>query len=118
MENLDIIILSTILTTLFVIFIGFSVKELMKAPQTLKASDEAGPRANLTKFMGRLFDTPIKNDEDANNKIMMYKSIQKTISDMESDGVYFPDEVKNELKKKREELWCEYSNLPSVKSYE
>jgi hypothetical protein len=42
----------------------------------------------------------------------------RTISDMEDDGVYFPESIKNELEKKREELYCEYSNLPSVKSYE
>lgn len=118
MENLDIIILSTILTTLFAIFIGFTVKELMKGPQTLKPSDESGPRVELIKFVGRLFDSPVKSNEDANTKILMYKSLQRTIADMESDGVYFPEEVKEELKKKREELWCEYSNLPSVKSYE
>lgn len=118
MENLDIIILSTILTTLFVIFIGFSAKELMKGPQVLKASEESGPRANLTKFMGRLFDSPVLTKEESDKKINVYNSVIKTIADMESDGVYFPDEVKKELYKKREELWCEYSNLPSVKAYE
>jgi hypothetical protein len=42
----------------------------------------------------------------------------RTISDMESDGVYFPENIKEELKKQREELLCEYSGLPSVKAYE
>jgi hypothetical protein len=118
MENLDIIILSTILTTLFIIFIAFSAKELMKGPQVLKASEDSGPRANLTKFMGKLFDSPVVTKEDSDKKLNVYNSVIKTISDMESDGVYFPEDVKKELIKKREELWCEYSNLPSVKSYE
>lgn len=83
-----------------------------------KIGSEKGPRAELIKFMGKLFDSPVNSDEEANQKIMMYKTIQKTIADMESDGVYFPDEVKKELIKKREELKCEYSGLPSVKSYE
>lgn len=48
----------------------------------------------------------------------MYDRVYRSIADMESDGVYFPEEIKRELIKKREELWCEYSNLPSVKSYE
>ncbi len=43
---------------------------------------------------------------------------QIILSDMESDGVYFPDEIKQELINKKEELYCAYSNLPSVKSYE
>jgi len=37
---------------------------------------------------------------------------------MESDGIYFPEKVKDDLQKKREELYCEYSGLPSPKSYE
>jgi len=118
MENLDIIILSTILTTLFIVFIGITAKELVKGPQVLRASEESGPRANLTKFMGRLFDEPVKTKEDSDKKLNVYNSVIKTISDMESDGVYFPEDVKKELVKKREELWCEYSNLPSVKAYE
>jgi hypothetical protein len=37
---------------------------------------------------------------------------------MENDGVYFSEAIKDELKKQREELNCEYSGLPSVKSYD
>jgi hypothetical protein len=118
MENLDIIILSTILTTLFIVFIGFTAKELVKGPKVLKASDESGPRAEFIKFVGRLFDSPVLTKEESEKKINVYNTVYKTISDMETDGVYFPDEVKKELIKKREELWCEYSNLPSVKAYD
>ena len=42
----------------------------------------------------------------------------KTISDMESDGVYFPEEIKDKLQEYREEMHCEYSGLPSPKAYE
>ena len=31
--------------------------------------------------------------------------------------MYFSDEVKQKLEKEREELFCEYSGLPSPKSY-
>lgn len=118
MENLDIIILSSMLAALFIVFILSTVRELMNVKESTVASEESGPRANMIKFVGRLFDTPVLTKEEANKKIEVYKTIYKTISDMESDGVYFPDEVKKELVKKREELWCEYSNLPSVSSYE
>jgi len=37
---------------------------------------------------------------------------------MESDGMYFPKEIKEKLEKEREELFCEYSGLPSVKAYQ
>lgn len=45
------------------------------------------------------------------------KIAYRPISDMESDGVYFSEEIKNELEKKREKLLCHYSDLPSVWSY-
>lgn len=119
MENLEIIILSSIVTTLFAVFIIASYRELSKAENETnsKPSEETGPRANMIKFVGRLFD------EDANRKInprqqaMIYSNVKRTIADMESDGVYFSKEVKDKLKKKREELICNYSDLPSVMSY-
>lgn len=118
MEHLDIVILSTIVTTLFAVFIGLTIKELNNAQKNTLPSQESGPRANLTKFMGKLFDSPSLTREEVDKKMDVYKTVYKTIADMESDGVYFPDDVKKELLKKREELYCEYSNLPSVKSYE
>lgn len=42
----------------------------------------------------------------------------RNIADMDSGGVYFDDNTKEELVKQREELHCEYSGLPSVKAYE
>jgi hypothetical protein len=40
------------------------------------------------------------------------------LADMESNGIYFSDEIKKELEKVREEMYCEYSGLLSVKAYE
>lgn len=119
MENFDIIFLSTIVVTLFVVFLGYTIKEFINASKNPQQTSEKGPRADLVRFMGRLFDSPVRTDEDANNKIAMFKNIQRTISDMESDGVYFSEDVKRELQKiKDNEFTCEYSGLPSVKSYE
>jgi hypothetical protein len=50
-----------------------------------------------------------------NNKNMI-KVIQRTNPDVESYGIYFPEELKEELEKQRKEI-CECSGLPSVKSY-
>jgi len=62
MENLDIIILSSIVTTLFVVFLGVTIKEFSQAskkPQP-RQSDENGPRAKFIKFIGKQFDTDVK----------------------------------------------------------
>jgi membrane carboxypeptidase/penicillin-binding protein len=120
MENVDIIILSSIVCTLFIVFIGLTARELINAPKEPQplASEENGPRTKMIRFIGRLFDSPPLTKQDADKKIEVYDRVYRSIADMESDGVYFPEEIKRELIKKREELWCEYSNLPSVKSYE
>ena len=117
MKNLDIIIMSSIVITLFAIFLAYTIKELIKSLKNPQSKTESGPRADMVRFMGRLFDSPTMSDDDADQKIAIYKAVQRTISDMESDGVYFPEEVKKELVRKREEFLCEYSGLPSVESY-
>jgi hypothetical protein len=109
---MEIVILTSIVVTLFIVF-GITVYRELDKEYTPPVK-ELGPRANMVNFIGRLFDDKqtIKEQET------LLKAMTRTISDMEGDGVYFPDSIKDELEKKREELYCEYSNLPSVKSYE
>jgi hypothetical protein len=116
MENLDIIILTTIVSTLFAVFFILTFKELSrmeKTPYKYDPNEKKYGRDALFVFAQKLFD-----EESTKKMTKIISSVSRTISDMESDGVYFPIEVKEELLKKREELWCEYSNLPSVKAYE
>jgi hypothetical protein len=116
MENLDIVILSSIVATLFVVFFIVVYREFSSVDEnTYKTKKDGGPRVQLVKFMGSLFDEGSIKVED---KKMIYKAMNRTIADMESDGIYFSDDVKDELKRQREELKCEYSGLPSVKAYE
>ena len=115
MENLDIIILTTIISTLFVVFGILMYKELSSVDEnTYKNSKEGGPRVYLFNLMARLFDdeVPVKERQ------VIYKAVKRTMADMESDGMYFPDDVRAKLKEYREEMHCEYSGLPSPKSYE
>ena len=115
MENLDIIILTSILSSLFVVFGILMYKELASVDEnTYKTAKEGGPRVYLMKMMARLFDDEIPTNE----RKVIYKAVKRTMSDMESDGIYFTEEVRERLKQYREELNCEYSGLPSVKSYE
>ena len=117
MQNLDIYILTSIVATLFIVFfVGIyrAVKDV--DAETYKTSGkEGGPRAALFNLMAKLFeDDTIPKKE----KKKMYKAMAQTIADMESDGVRFPNEIKEEMIKQREELHCEYSGLPSPKYYE
>ena len=115
MENLDIIILTSILSSLFVVFGILMYKELSSVDEnTYKTAKEGGPRVYLMKMMARLFDDEIPTSE----RKVIYKAVKRTMSDMESDGIYFPEEVRERLREYREQLNCEYSGLPSVKSYE
>ena len=115
MENLDIIILTTVVSTLFIVFGVLMYQELSSVDEnTYKTSKDGGPRVYLMKMMGRLFDDEIPTKE----RKIIYKAVKRTMADMESDGIYFPEDVKERLRQYREEMNCEYSGLPSVKSYE
>ena len=71
-------------------------------------------RDALFEMMARLFEDEAPKEE----KKVIYKAVKRTISDMESDGIYFSEEAKEELRKQREESYCEYSGLPSPRAYE
>ena len=118
MQNLDIIILTSILSTLFVVFGIAMYRELKNVPEQSNDSYDRSPRANMIRFIGSIFDTEVTSKMTKKEKVAVYKAVKRTISDMESDGIYFPEDVKEKLEKQREELHCEYSGLPSVKAYE
>ncbi len=117
MENLDIIILTSILSTLFIVFGIVVVRELSKPESELQSSKEGGPRADFIRFVGTLFDEEATKKMSKKEKRAMYGAIKRTMADMESDGVYFSPEDKRALEQKRKEMTCEYSGLPSVKAY-
>ena len=116
MENLDIFILTSIVATLFIVFFITMWRELNEvSKRPVDYSKESGLRADMVTFVGSIFDNKAIPKKE---KKMIYKAINRTIADMESDGIYFPEEIKEELKRQREELNCEYSGLPSVKAYD
>jgi hypothetical protein len=118
MENLDIIILTTIISTLFLVFGILMYKEFTSMEKNGYQYDPNAKkygRDALFVMMQRLFEDEVT---PKNEKKKVYKAMYRTMADMESDGMYFPEEVKEKLKEYREELLCEYSGLPSPKAYE
>lgn len=113
---MEIILLTTVVATLFIVF-GIAVyREFKVMDETeYKYTKETGPRAGLVNFVGNM--TTNKSLSKKERKIV-YNAMKRNIADMESDGVYFDESIKEIMKKQRDELHCEYSGLPSVKSYE
>ena len=125
MENLDIIILTSIVSTLFIVFGILMYKEFSNMEKTgyqYNPNSKKYGRDALFDMMARLFEdehvTKARKKISKKEKEIVYKAVARTISDMESDGIYFPDEVKEKLKEYREETYCEYSGLPSPKAYQ
>ena len=117
MENLDIIILTSIVSTLFIVFGILMYKEfsnMEKNGYQYDPNSKKYGRDALFDMMARLFEDEATKEE----RKIIYKAVKRTISDMESDGVYFTEEIKDKLEEYREEMHCEYSGLPSPKAYE
>jgi hypothetical protein len=117
MENLDIIILTSIVSTLFIVFGILMYKEFSNMEKNGYQYDPSAKkygRDALFEIMARLFEDEAPKEE----KKVIYKAVKRTISDMESDGVYFSEEIKDKLEEYREEMHCEYSGLPSPMAYD
>lgn len=113
---MDIILLTSIIATLFVVF-GIAVYREFNVMEntTYKFQRESGPRAGLVNFVGNLSSNKSLTKQE---REIVYNAMQRNIADMESDGVYFDETIKEIMQKQREELHCEYSGLPSPKAYE
>jgi predicted RND superfamily exporter protein len=117
MENIDIIILTSVVAIAFFVFIIVSIRELVKMETTEYRYNPNGKkygRDAIYNLLEKLFeDDTISKD----SKKEIIKTLERNISDMETDGVYFSDDVIEKIQKEKEDLYCEYSGLPSVKSY-
>jgi hypothetical protein len=118
MENLDIYILTSIVATLFIVF-GIAIyrefRKMEKEEYRYNPNAKRYGRDALFDIAAKLFEDETLSKKD---KKKIYKAMDRTIADMESNGMYFPEDVKNKLKQHRDELHCEYSGLPSPKSYD
>ncbi|HQV59794.1 MAG TPA: hypothetical protein PLO70_12040 [Chitinophagaceae bacterium] len=81
MENLDLIILTTIVVILFMVFILATFKEMQEiAKNPLDTGKERGPRADMIEFVGRIFSE--KNIELSEKKELL-NIIKKKIDEIE-----------------------------------
>lgn len=84
MENLDIIILTTIVTLLFIVFIIATYRELATEKITKKEfGKEKGPRAVMIQFIGKIFtDESIEPTE----KQKLMELLKKNLKDFNDDN--------------------------------
>jgi hypothetical protein len=81
MENLDLIILTTIVVILFMVFILATLKEFSEdAKKPFEGGKERGPRADMMEFVGKIFaDKKIEPGE----KKELLDIIRKKIDEIE-----------------------------------
>jgi hypothetical protein len=83
MENLDLIILTTIVVILFMVFILATLKEFAEeVKKPFQGGKERGPRADMMEFVGRLFSD---DRIEAKEKKELLNIIKEKIDDMEVD---------------------------------
>ncbi|GDX50271.1 hypothetical protein LBMAG26_11300 [Bacteroidota bacterium] len=96
---MDIIILTIIISLLFIVFALGPI-----FLQEFNIAKRKTPDINVNQFIKKYFleGKDLSKMEKKDVKVL-YQKISSTIADMESNGVYFPDEVKKELEKIQKE---------------
>ncbi len=86
-NNTDIIVLTSVIIVLFIVFIIATVRELNTISTTkFVEKEEGGPRAEMMRFIGKLFtDDRI----DAGKKITFLNAVKPIIEDLQRE-----DEIK------------------------
>lgn len=90
--DMDIILLTAVISTLFIVFIIAVYREFtVMESETYVYQKEAGPRAGLVNFVGNIAANKSLTPEE---KKVIYRAMHRNIADMESDGVYFDNSLK------------------------
>jgi hypothetical protein len=114
MENLDIILLTAVVAVAFLVFIVTTLKEFTKMETEVYTDLKSKPsygRDALYDLLQKLFDDETIPKTD---KKKVLKTIGRTMADMESDGLYFPEEIKEKLAKDGIPLPSKKSNTETL----
>lgn len=91
-ENLDILLLTVVVSLLFLVFILATIKEISEdAKKTSQGGKERGPRADMMEFVGKIFSSdklePVEKEQ-------LLKIITKTVTDTDSGDKNIADAEK------------------------
>lgn len=94
MENIDIIIMTVVVVGVFVVFITSTVKELNQMThEPYQIEKEYGySSAALFKVLGDMIED---HEIPEKHRVNLKTTLKRTMSDMDSDGVYFDRGDKN-----------------------
>ena len=82
-NNTDIIVLTSIIIVLFIVFIIATIRELNTISTTkFVEKEEGGPRAEMLRFMGKLFTD---NRIDADKKITFMNAVKPIMEDLQRE---------------------------------
>ncbi len=114
--ELDIVLLTAVVVTLFIVFIIAVFREFkVMENETYRYQKESGPRAGLVNFVGNLVANKSLTKVE---KQSIYNAMHRNIADMESDGVYFDKTVKEIIREKIDELKNEETKVGAKKADE
>ena len=100
--DMDIILLTAVISTLFIVFIIAVYRDVsVMENETYVYQKESGPRAGLVNFVGNLASNKSLTSDE---KKVIYKAMHRNIADMESDGVYFDNSLKEIVQDQMEVL--------------
>ncbi len=101
MENIDIIILTSVVVVAFLVFIITSVREFIRMEfneYQYNPNEKKYGRDALFNLLEKLFeDDTISKD----SKKEIIKTIERNIADMDDGGVYFSEEAIQKIKEKK-----------------
>ena len=82
-NNTDIIVLTSIIIVLFIVFIIATIRELNTISTTkFVEKEEGGPRAEMLRFIGKLFTD---NRIDTDKKITFMNAVKPIIEDLQRE---------------------------------
>jgi hypothetical protein len=89
MENLDIILLSAVVSVLFLVFIIATYREFsVMGKSEFKGGKEKGPRAEMVQFLQKIFtDETIEPDKKKELLSIIIKNFDKMDSGEKSDAI-------------------------------
>ena len=97
---MDILVLTIVISLLFIVFAFGPILF-----QEFSIAKKGNPDINFNEFVQKYFaNEKSLNKMDLPDRKALYEKVSSNIADMEASGVYFPDQIKQELEKRKKEL--------------